>query len=558
LLTKIFHGPVGTRALVLVFIVCLIPAGAAFAQLSEGGIPPTEIWSLRNNDVPVITVTPPDMAAIRAEDRTSTPDYRFAVNLPVNAGIANTGAWTSLPDGSDVWRVALKAKGALAITLYFDQFSIPAGGELFLYNADRSEIIGAFTERNNRVSGLFATQLLSGDMIYLEYHRPLGVSGTSRLNISELAYAYRDAAPGDALGFGQSGPCEVNVACSEGDNWQEQQRGVMRIQTRKLGGSYWCSGSLVNNTRLDNMPYVLSADHCGRGATIFEYDQWIFYMDYNSTTCEDPLKPPVLKSLTGAVKKASGGDVSVAGSDFLLVLLKDEIPSEYNAYLNGWSRANLQSPNGVAIHHPMGDIKKISTYTQKITSASWTGGTAITHWRVIWAQTANGHGVTEGGSSGSPLFDNAGHIIGNLTGGDSSCDTANLGQPDYFGKFSYSWASCGADSTLQLRPWLDPDSTGVLVLEGHAVGVDDTKSENLRTSVYPNPSAGIINVSISSAQLFRQASVELIDIRGSVLMKATRNFTGPEQIDISALIPGIYILRITIGTSVSHTKIIKI
>lgn len=558
MLTKIFHRPFGTPALVLILLVCLTPVGTAFGQLSQGGVPPSETWSLRNSGVPVITVSPPDLDPIHAQDRASSPDYRFAVNLPVDAGIANAGTWTSLPDGSDVWRLALKATGALAITLYFDQFSIPAGGELFLYNENRSDVIGAFTERNNRTSGLFATRLVSGDMIYLEYHRPIGVSDFPRLNISELAYAYRDAAPGNALGFGQSGPCEVNVACSEGDNWQEQQRGVTRIQTRKLGGSYWCSGSLINNTRLDNMPYVLSADHCGRGATITEYDQWIFYLDYNSTTCEDPLKPPVLKSLTGAVKKANGGDVSVAGSDFLLVLLKDEIPAEYNVYLNGWSRANQQSPNGVGIHHPMGDIKKISTYTQKITSTSWTGGTSITHWRVIWAQTANGHGVTEGGSSGSPLFDNAGHIIGNLTGGESSCDSANLDQPDYFGKFSYSWASCGADSTLQLRPWLDPDSTGVIVLEGHAVGIDDIKRENIRTSVYPNPSQGIINISMNSIQALRPAAIELIDIRGSVLMRLTRDFTGPEQLDISSLMPGIYILRISAGSSVSHTKIIKI
>jgi hypothetical protein len=177
---------------------------------------------------------------------------------------------------------------------------------------------------------------------------------------------------------------------------------------------------------------------------------------------------------------------------------------------------------------------------------------------VIWAQTANGHGVTEGGSSGSPLFDNAGHIIGNLTGGESSCDSANLDQPDYFGKFSYSWASCGADSTLQLRPWLDPDSTGVIVLEGHAVGIDDIKSENIRTSVYPNPSQGIINISMNSIQAPRPAAIELIDIRGSVLMRLTRDFTGPEQLDISSLMPGIYILRISAGSSVSHTKIIKI
>ena len=162
------------------------------------------------------------------------------------------------------------------------------------------------------------------------------------------------------------------------------------------------------------------------------------------------------------------------------------------------------------------------------------GEPSITHWRVIWAQTANGHGVTEGGSSGSPLFDNTGHIIGNLTGGESSCDTANLDKPDYFGKFSYSWSSCGPDSTWQLSYWLDPDSTGELVLEGVQVAVQETSPGKLHTSVYPNPSTGMINISLESARPSGMAELALIDIRGSLLIKESRKFTGTEQLDISS------------------------
>ena len=53
-----------------------------------------------------------------------------------------------------------------------------------------------------------------------------------------------------------------------------------------------------------------------------------------------------------------------------------------------------------------------------------------THFEVIW-----GDGVTEGGSSGSPLIDAAtNRVMGVLTGGFSSC--AQPKAPDYYGRLS--------------------------------------------------------------------------------------------------------------------------
>jgi PKD repeat protein len=86
------------------------------------------------------------------------------------------------------------------------------------------------------------------------------------------------------------------------------------------------------------------------------------------------------------------------------------------------------------------------------------------HWEVGWNETANGHGVTEGGSSGSPLLDSYGRIVGTLTGGLSSCNSPN--EKDYFGMFPYHWASNGTTDDQQLKPWLDPDNTGVSYLDG--------------------------------------------------------------------------------------------
>jgi PKD repeat protein len=119
----------------------------------------------------------------------------------------------------------------------------------------------------------------------------------------------------------------------------------------------------------------------------------------------------------------------------------------------------------VSIHHPAGDIKKISTFSGNTVSTQW-GSATGSHWRVTWTANANGHGVTEGGSSGSPLFDNTGNIIGTLTGGGSYCTA--LSAPDQYGKMAFHWTNNGTTAIEQLKPWLDPANLNVLVFGGSA------------------------------------------------------------------------------------------
>ncbi|MFN5912574.1 MAG: GEVED domain-containing protein, partial [Bacteroidota bacterium] len=121
------------------------------------------------------------------------------------------------------------------------------------------------------------------------------------------------------------------------------------------------------------------------------------------------------------------------------------------------------------IHHPAGDIKKISTFSSNLVTSAWNGNGLQSHWRVVWTANSNGHGVTEGGSSGSPIFrSNSGNsvIMGTLTGGGSFCNAQS--SPDYYGKMSYHWTSNGTPANEQLKTYLDPNNTGTLVLFGSA------------------------------------------------------------------------------------------
>jgi PKD repeat protein len=222
----------------------------------------------------------------------------------------------------------------------------------------------------------------------------------------------------------------------------------------------------MNNTAQDFSGLLLSAAHCSKDfsggvASDLDYLQWIFYFNYEYSGCTP--SATTNSSVVGAVKLATSETPSDIGSDFLLLKTLKNIPAQYNAFYCGWDAGNGNSSSGVCIHHPDGDVKKISTYTTLLGSGTW-GSTPNTHWLVHFSKTTNGWGVTEGGSSGAPLFDDEGLVTGTLTGGQSSC--TNPDGEDMFGKFSYSWESNGTTSDLQLKPWLDSLNTGITKMPG--------------------------------------------------------------------------------------------
>ncbi len=436
------------------------------AQISYGGTPPSIQYSISDEGVDRVMLTPLTKAQLDAENDKYPKDGRvpfIGYSIFTDLSPENAGTWTELPDGGRIWRLQIKAPSALALGIYYDRFYLPYGGKLFLYNEDKTQILGAYTYLNNDESGMFANEMVYGDIVWLEYYEPARVVGKPVIHINEVAYFYRGVALRKNPSWTEpSEPCEVNINCSPvGDNWQDAKRGVCRMLL-KIGYQYgYCTGSLVNNTAQDCKPYVLSAYHCYEGASANDLNQWIFYFNYEASGCVTPSTEPSSNTMTGCNLRASY-NIS-GGSDMLLVELKQIVPNNYNVYMNGWDRNNSVTGPGACIHHPAGSIKKISTYNSA-TTATYSGALANAHWRVVWTQNANGWGVTEGGSSGSPLFDANKRIVGTLTGGSSYCSAQS--SPDYYGKMYYHWDRTGATSTNRLKDWLDPLGLNPTTLDG--------------------------------------------------------------------------------------------
>jgi hypothetical protein len=391
-------------------------------------------------------------------------------NIPSAISPLTHGTWTNQGDTLMVWQMLIESPGALGIGLILEDFYMTGNTSIFLYDPSLEHVIGSFNHKNNNPHNLLSTQLIPGEQLIIEYREPKPVSGNlflSSFEISSVIHISNGVADlQDDKSLGNAEWCHVDINCTEGKMWQRQKRGVARM-LMKVGNSYfWCSGSLVNNTRQDGAPYFLSAAHCGDDATYEDMLAWQFYFNFERPECFGS-GFPAHNVIQGAALLSEGPLLN--GSDFRLLRLEQTPPLSWRPYYNGWNRMNDPGNSGVGIHHPAGDAKKISTFDQTVTSSNPNvSGSQMADnsaWRVYWEETDNGHGVTQGGSSGSPLFNEDGLIVGTLTGGSSNCN--NRTNPDFYGKLSYHWDQNGDFFYERIKDFLDPFDSDISQLGGY-------------------------------------------------------------------------------------------
>jgi hypothetical protein len=404
--------------------------------------------------------------------------YRFAHKFHTRIEKRKDASLTVLPDGTKVWQIHIRSRGAYSMNVLLTDFELPPGGKLFVYNDSHSHVIGSFDFRNNSPERILPLQPVAGESIIIEYSEPSDVPFEGNFTVSEVNHDYRDflrREPGSDGGSIFS--CMPDALCSDVDENLVRSTVLLMID-----GSIACSGVLVNNTKNDGTPYILTAVHClndslqfGKSKDIDHYithsGTIVTFFNYNRPVCDSQLK---LKGTEEMTMAETYPRVIVEKRDVALLELREKPPVYYNAYYAGW---NMEESGRIGrhinLHHPSGAVKKYGKAEVDLLAVNYESPTIFepeSHWEVpAWTI-----GSTAGGSSGSPLFDKDGRVVGTLSGGASNCKNYSPdGNPDYFTILYKSWET--TDANNQLKTYLDPNDKG----QKQQPGMDPNKENPL-------------------------------------------------------------------------------
>lgn len=439
-------------AFVFLLLLTTFSAQHAFPQISQGGKPVDEsLFPSRNivfERLPAFEMP----LQVNTESATET-SFRFkplqyAHTFHVSFSPENKGEWRDLPDGSRVWKMGIESSEAFSLNLIFDRFEPARGVRVFLYNPEKTYILGAF-DQMNAPEGILAVSPVPGEKLIVEMIVPPQTAHFGNLLIGKVNHDFHGILPMRQSHAGESEKCNIDINCPEGNTHQLEKNSIVRLLITTTDGSFVCTGALVNNTSLDAKPYVLTANHCLDKQS--EASTTVFLFGYEASSCNGSVSTG--NTLSGSTLRATRGNI-----DLTLLELNQMPPLGYRPYYMGWNRQDAAASNTTCIHHPGGDIKKIAIDIEPPVSTTVSGYLSQGHWRVNrWDA-----GTTEGGSSGAPLIDQNLRIVGFLTGGFAEC-----GNPinDFFAKVAKAWDT-GTSDAQNLKPWLDPVGSNPTTLDG--------------------------------------------------------------------------------------------
>ena len=422
----------------------------ASGQISQGGVP-LEVTNLKSASFHDKVVKMPHLAheqlLLEDSQHDNLKSLKFAHPFKVSLNPENSGSWFEA-DGYNVWQLAIKSDSAYSLNILFSKFYIPEGARLFVFNPEKSFVLGAFTSFNNKDYKKLAVYPVPGDELVIQYEEPNNATFSGELEVGTVNHDY--------LGVFElknrwnrrlSESCNVDVNCEFESGLENEKRSVCRI----FAGDELGTGTLINNVLGNGKPYLISAFHV--------YDN----PDSAQTTVYDfNYESPFCTGLNGSDIQSVSGSTALAwfdSLDFILVELSETPPAAYRPYYAGWDATSVAPENSYTIHHPNGDVKKIS-YDSGVCDSTRYNDRYLNfgHWKVLnWE-----YGTTEGGSSGAPLFNKEKYLVGTLSGGNASCKDLSY---DLFARFDKMW-NYRSQNNRQLKRWLDPGGSGKLKLDG--------------------------------------------------------------------------------------------
>ncbi len=389
---------------------------------------------------------------------------QFAKAFEVDITPKTHGHWETLSNGLAVWRLPIQSKTAYSLNLGFSSYYMPKGGKMILYSPDKQEIMGPFTKSDNEDHAQLWTPIFKGDELVIEISLPARLKSFLEIQLISINHDFLNF-----LEMATSGSCNLDVICGQDDGWgfnDQNRNAIQSVGIYGFGGTNFCTGFLINNTKNDCRPYFLTAFHCGVNSS--NAPSVVVYWNFQNRSCRQPRSSASGGPGNGFLNTRNIGAKLVSTyrrSDFTLLELDDEVPEAADAYFAGWSRQDTVPTDTVlCVHHPNSSEKRISYSFRDTYLGDWEsedtpvpGGDHIVvpRWDI---------GTTEVGSSGGPLFNKDGKVVGQLHGGFADCNNFFY---DSFGAFAVSWTG-GRSSFSSLAPHLDPKGANLLNLEGRS------------------------------------------------------------------------------------------
>jgi len=415
--------------------------------------------------------------AITDADRASiaTPDATAGAPTPMRVGVvksladrvglsrgqslnrlskAATGVQQEMADGGFVWATTISSPGAVGLRVHFEDFSLPADAEMYIFSQE-GEAHGPYVGSGPDDTGEFWSNSVrsSTAVVMLKYYGTPDATDLRGLSftVTEVAHVAIDfpsqAGEGGIASFcTYNASCVVNNACTSNPAVNDAEGAVAKMRWISGAFVYICSGGLLADTDPGSqIPYFLTANHCISRAKDSKNLETFFQYTANcgTTNCPSsfgqPFSPP--STLGSSVVATS------TGGDFTLLQLSQAPPA--GSVFMGWNSSPIANTNGANLYrvsHPQGAPQAFSAHqvdTGAVTCQGWPRGERIYSNDVA--------GATEGGSSGSPVVNAAGEVVGQLSGCcgyncNDVCDTASNSTVD--GAFAYYWPS--------VAPYLDP------------------------------------------------------------------------------------------------------
>lgn len=457
----------------ILFIGCVLIFNTNFGQISTRFFSSKELGhfgihkpknSITNKVLPSI-----DLKRILREDSiemNAGVPFRFGKDVDVDIDIIKEGSRENRGDTIIIY-YQISSKGAYSLNFIFDKFFLNENTSLKIYDLDQSILYGPISSRENPKNEILWTDLIKGQKSIIEVSIIGGNIDGNNLHISKVIHAYKNV----FSGFGQSASCNRDIACPEGNNWHGAADAVAMLLLSD--GTRFCSGSLLNNTLQDFTPYFLTAFHCVDSQTAdgtlsagekSAVNNWVFRFRYESTTCGGG-DGTTYMTFNGSYFRAA-----YQPSDFSLLELYYHPGFMQGISFAGWSTSSTPATSAACIHHPAGDVKKISIDSDPLTNVNIT-----TTWQTYpylltcppnthWASVFNS-GTVQPGSSGAPIFDQNYRVVGQLHGDYLNDGQYCVNRRGQFGRFDVSWTGGGTDDT-RLSNWLNSCGSAATFLDG--------------------------------------------------------------------------------------------